>query len=242
MTRIVFKIEGVANAVAALRAPTRGKVDAWAQQSLNRAGASVKSEMDREFRANILPVKASATKRRIRWSNADKNGKPGVLRFLGYGKYAGSGAIRPRAMNLRYPKHVSTRGSLGRFTGSQLGAKANRVSYGVGGAVPPRTVVGGFVVSRTGRDWRQTSSLLFDATKALVFRRKGTKRLPIELASPVDGSKGPTDVTVGGLAKAAGMPERAAERIGAKAREELTKRIEREIKAAASAGTGGVST
>lgn len=241
MTRIEFKLEGLANAVAALRAPTRGKVDAWAQQSLNRAGASVKSEMDREFRATILPVKASATKRRIRWANADKNGKPGVLRFLGFGKYGGSGAIRPRAMNLRYPKHVAARGALGRFSGSQLGAKANRVSYGVGGAVPQRTVLGGFVVSRKGLDWRQTSSLLFDPTKALVFRRKGKKRLPIELASPAMGSKGPTDVTVGGLAKAAGLPQRAADRIGVRAAEELTKRIEREIKAAASAGTGGVS-
>lgn len=239
MTNIDFKVAGIERAIEVLRVPSRGRAEQWAIQSINRAGRSVRSQADREFRASVLPVRSSVTKNRIKWVQADKTGRPGILRFMGWGRYSGSGAIRPRWMDLQYSKLERQRSAGGRFSTGATGSWAKRsrqverVSYGVGGAVPRRTVIGGFVVSRDGRVWQQSYQSGFKAAKALVFRRKGKARLPIELASPVPGAKGPRDVAVGELASAVGLPQRMGDVLQQKAMKEFTGRVEREIAAKA---------
>lgn len=228
------QVHGIREAIASATLAGQPKARQWGQQAVNRQGALEVGRSVKELRAGPLPVKSKYLRARVKWRKLSSNGTGGFLRYLGAGKFRGSGHVRPRHANLQFPTAAPARDERGRFKafGGNLAAgklrnqarKAAAVSYGVGGLIPKRSVLGFVMSVHEGPTFRQAWQDGFMKSRAQVFKRTGHGRLPISKDA---------GVTVGTAAKSIGLPQRAGERIAERSVAELAARIDRETKAAA---------
>lgn len=201
------------------------------QQSINTAGRDVRV-VARRMVQDLLPIKVSLLNSRVRFDPQGKKG-PARIRFIGWGKYRGSGEVKPRYMKLKYPiVRVRQAAHLG-ASANRRRAKMNAISYGVG-AVGRRSVINGFVVNvlrgrkqNGGRNFVPSYSDWFQERRASVFQRtrSGARRrkgndLPIAKVS------GPT---VGEIAQRAGIVDKIAPMFADRAATEFVRRCQAEV-------------
>lgn len=226
------RVDGIREAIAAATLAGQPQARQWMQQAVNRQGTLEVGRSVRELRGP-LPVKAKYLRARVKWRRLGKDGSGGVLRFLGAGRFRGSGFLRPRHAKLKYPTLAPVR-NRGQFVRSGAGLRKKSdvlavrrsaaVSYGVGGLIPRKSVLRGFVMSvQEGPLFRQAWQSGFVSSRAQVFSRDGKKRLPVSKEA------GPT---VGTAAKSIGLPEAAGQRIADRAITDFQARLEREAKSA----------
>lgn len=190
-------------------------------RAINKAGRDQRVATRRQIQT-YLPVKAKVLANRVKWHPLSRDhSQGGVLRVLGRGKFKGSGEIKPRDLKLKYPTTSVRRSPIAGSRANARLARKSRVSYGVGGDVPQRTVLRGFVVNvGRGNRWVPSYRSDFDPRRATLFQRKTRDRASVV---KVDG------ITAGTVATSHGLHERAAAEMGERAVVELRRLMELEM-------------